>query len=447
MTVPGLGIGREIQAAIYRAGLFGRRPVVPTTPDALAEAARRRMTKQAWAYVAAGAGQQRTLAANTEAFGRHRLLPRMLVDVENRDLGVELFGRRLRSPVLLAPIGVLEMVHPDAERAVAAAARATGTPMVISTQGSMPMEEIAGALVDTPRLYQLYWSRDDDVVGSFLARAEAIGADAVVVTLDTHLLGWRTADLDLGYLPFARAEGIAQYTSDPAFRSLAERRAGASGSSPVPRPRLRELPAAARTLASITRHCPGRFVDNLRSPYPRAAVETFLDVFSRSDLAWADLARLREMTSLPIILKGIQDPRDARLALDHGVDGIVVSNHGGRQVDNGVASLDALPGVVAAVEGRVPVLFDSGIRSGADVAVALALGADAVLLGRPYVYGLAVAGAAGVQAVLEHVLAELDLTLGLVGARRLVDLRSRLAEGDTGDPATEFGRSRDGERI
>ncbi|MEX0427828.1 alpha-hydroxy-acid oxidizing protein [Nocardioides sp. DS6] len=412
-------IGREIQGAIYRAGLLGRRPVVPTNPDALAEAARRRMTKETWAYVAGGAGQQRTVAANTAAFGRHRLVPRMLVDVEQRDLTVGLMGRRLPSPVLLAPIGVLEMAHPDADRAVAAAARATGTPMVISTQGSVPMEETARALGDTPRLHQLYWSRDDDVVRSFVARAEKLGADAIVVTLDTHLLGWRTADLDLGYLPFARAEGIAQYTSDPAFRALAEGRTPGGESL---RPRLRELPAALRTLAAIARHHPGRFLDNLRSPQPRAAVETFLDVFSRSDLTWDDLARLREMTTLPILLKGILDPRDAALALDHGVDGLVVSNHGGRQVDGAIASLDALPGVVETVAGRVPVLFDSGIRSGADVAIALALGADAVLLGRPYVYGLALAGADGVRAVLEHVVAELDLTLGLLGVRSVGDL-------------------------
>ncbi|MEP9384353.1 alpha-hydroxy-acid oxidizing protein [Nocardioides cheoyonin] len=416
--------GRTIQSALYRAGLFGRRPVVPTDPAALAEAARRRMTKQAWAYVAGGAGQQRTVAANTAAFARYPLVPRMLVDVERRDLSVELLGRRLPTPLLLAPIGVLEMAHREAEYAVARAARATGTPMVISTQGSIPMEETARTLGDTPRLYQLYWSRDDDVVRSFVARAEKLGADAIVVTLDTHLLGWRTADLDLGYLPFARAEGIAQYTSDAAFRALAESRP--QGATPSPGPR--ELPHALSALVSMARHYPGRLRDNLRSPHPRAAVETFLDVFSRSDLTWADLARLREMTTLPLVLKGIQDPGDATLALDHGADGIVVSNHGGRQVDGAVASLDALPGVVAAVGGRVPVLFDSGIRSGADVVKALALGADAVLLGRPYVYGLALAGAAGVQAVIEYAVAELDLTLGLLGVPAVRDLSSAVLQ-------------------
>ena len=413
--------GREIQSAIYRAGLFGRRPVVPTQADELAAAAQRVMSRQAWAYVAGGAGRQRTVDANVAAFSRYRIVPRMLVDVTERDLGVELLGRRLPAPVLLAPIGVLEMAHPEADRAVAAAARAVGLPMVISTQGSVPMEETAAALGPTPRLYQLYWSSDERVVRSFVERAERINADAIVVTLDTHVLGWRTRDLDLGYLPFARGEGIAQYTSDPAFRAEVDRRIATAGEgTAVPRPRLAEVPAALRSLASIRRHWPERV--GLRDPRPRTAVETFLDVFSRTDLTWSDLARLREMTSLPIYLKGLQHAGDAALAIEYGVDGIVVSNHGGRQVDGAIASLDALGQIVAEVAGRMPVLFDSGVRSGADVAIALALGADAVLLGRPWVYGLALAGADGVRAVLEHVIAELDLTLALAGVAKVSEL-------------------------
>jgi len=418
-----MSVGREIQGAIYRAGVFGRRPVVPVEPAELERAAHRAMTRQAWAYVAGGAGQQRTVAANAAAFERHRVVPRMLVDVSKRDLSVELLGRRLPAPMLFAPIGVLEMAHRDAEHAVARAARALDLPMVISTQGSVPMEDTAATLGETPRLFQLYWSSDEDVVRSFVQRAEKIGADAVVVTLDTHVLGWRTRDLDLGYLPFARGEGIAQYTSDPAFRALVERRvaAGVPG-EPTPRPTIE----AVRSLISIARHWPGPLRDNLRSPLPRAAVETFLDVFSRSDLTWDDLARLREMTTLPIYVKGIQDPRDAALALEHGVDGIVVSNHGGRQVDNAIGALDALPGVVAEVAGRAPVLFDSGIRSGADVFTALALGARAVLVGRPWVYGLALAGDDGVRAVMEHLVGELDLTMALAGAATVADVTGDL---------------------
>ena len=420
------GRGREVQSRIYRAGVLGHRPVVPVEPAALEAAARRRMSRSAWAYVAGGAGQQRTARANLEAFDRHRLVPRVLVDVEARDTSVELFGRRLPAPLLFAPVGVLETVHREADVAAARAARALGLPFVVSSQGSVPMERTAAELRGSPHWFQLYWSKDDDVVDSFVDRAVATGAEAVVVTLDTHVLGWRTRDLDLGHLPFAHGLGIAQYTSDPAFRRLVERRVRARRdevADPEPaEPSPRPTPAALRALVSIARHHPGRFRDNLRSPVPRAAVETFLDVFSRSTLTWEDLARLRSRTSLPIVLKGVQDPHDAALALDHGVDGIVVSNHGGRQVDGAVASLDALPGVVERVDGRVPVLFDSGVRSGADALTALALGARAVLVGRPWVYGLALAGADGARAVMEHVWAELDLTMALCGVRSVDEI-------------------------
>lgn len=410
------GVGRAVQSRIFRAGVSGRRPVVPVEPVALEAAARARMSDVAWAYVAGGAGRQRTVQANRDAFDRHRIVPRMLVDVEHRDTSVELFGRRLPAPLLFAPIGVLELAHRDADHAVARAARALDLPMVISSQASVPMEDVARTLGDAPRWFQLYWSKDDDVVDSFVSRAEAIGSDALVVTLDTHVLGWRTRDLDLAYLPFARGEGIAQYTSDPAFRRLVEAREPSGG--PTPRP----TPSAVRALHSMARHYPGRTRDNLRSPLPRAAVETFLDVFSRSSLTWTDLARLRERTSLPIVLKGIQHPGDAALALEHGVDGIVVSNHGGRQVDGAIGSLDALPAVVEVIGDRIPVLFDSGVRSGADVVTALALGATAVLVGRPWVYGLALAGPDGARAVMQHVWAELDLTMALSGVRSVDEI-------------------------
>jgi isopentenyl diphosphate isomerase/L-lactate dehydrogenase-like FMN-dependent dehydrogenase len=382
------------------------------------------MSRRAWAYVAGSAGQQRTARANVAAFGRYRLMPRMLRDVAVRDLGVELFGRRLPAPVLLAPVGVLELVHPDADTAVARAAAEVGLPMVISTQASQPMETIAGALGDSPRWFQLYWSRDRSLLASFVRRAEAAGCEAIVVTLDTHLLGWRPFDLDRGFLPFAQGQGIAQYTSDPVFRSLALERAR-GGAAPLA---VRPGPGAVRTLLTLARTHPGGTLANLRDPLPRAAVETFLDVFSNPSLTWDDLAFLRSLTSLPVLVKGVQHPADVGLALDAGVDGIVVSNHGGRQVDGAIASLDALPSVVAAVAGRVPVLFDSGVRGGADVAIALALGARAVLVGRPYVYGLALAGTRGVVAALEHLLAELDLTLGLTGCASVGDLAEELLD-------------------
>ncbi|MFD2795422.1 alpha-hydroxy-acid oxidizing protein [Promicromonospora vindobonensis] len=430
-------IGRTVQSSIYRNGVYGHRPVVPTSPDALAAAARRRMTRTAWSYLAGGAGAQRTVAANREAFGRYRIVPRQMVDVGQRSLATTMLGRDLPAPVLFAPVGALEVAvqHQlgrggrgaaprNAEPALADAARDLGLPLVISSQASTPMEDTAATLGDSPRWFQLYWSSDDALVESFVARAEASGCTAIVVTLDTHVLGWRTMDLDLGYLPFARAEGIAQYLSDPVFQQLVEARVRATASSDPGTTTARPTVAAVRSLLSMAAHHPGPTLRNLTQPYARAAVETFLDVFSRSTLTWTDLAWLRERTTLPLLVKGIQHPDDARAALDHGADGIIVSNHGGRQVDNAVAALDTLAPVADAVRTHagtdpaqppVPVLFDSGIRTGADVFTALALGADAVLLGRPWVYGLALAGADGVRAVTEHVLAELDLTMALAG--------------------------------
>lgn len=406
-------LSRSVQSAIYSAGVYGRRPAVPVSPDLLEAAARRAMTPQGWSYIAGGAGQQRTVAANTAAFERHRIVPRQLVDVGRRSLATTLLGRDLPAPVLFAPVGALELAVQHrgrrggprgAEPELARAAAGLGLPLVISSQASTPMEDTAAALGDGPRWFQLYWSSSDDVVDSFVARAEGCGAEALVVTTDTHVLGWRPRDLDLGYLPFARGEGIAQYLSDPAFQALVAARPGGG-------PQARPTVAAVRALLTMRRH----------GATP-AAVQTFLDVFSRSTLTWPDLARLAGRTRLPVLVKGVQHPDDARAALDHGAAGVVVSNHGGRQVDGAVAALDTLPGIAAAVGDRGPVLFDSGIRSGADVFTALALGADAVLLGRPWVYGLALAGADGVRAVTEHVLAELDTTMALAGVRTVGEI-------------------------
>lgn len=433
--------GRVRQDEVYRGGITGRRPVVPTAFPALERRARRVMSRRAHAYVAGGAGSEETVRANRAAFERHRIVPRMLRGVGERDTSVEIFGRRHEHPLLLAPIGACDLVHRRADLAVAEGAAHAGVTMIVSNQAGHPSEEIA------PRATagwwsQLYWSTSDDLVDSFLARAESAGAGAVVVTLDTTTLGWRPRDLDLGHLPFARGLGIAQYTSDPVFARLTQetadrasdaKRSGAGPSTRRPSPT--PTPAAVRTLLEISRHHPGAFLDNLRSPLPRAAVETFLRVYSRPTLSWDDIATLRSRTRLPVVLKGVLHPDDARRALDHGVDGVLVSNHGGRQVDGGVAALDALPGVAEAVDGRAPVLLDSGIRSGSDVARALALGATAVCLGRPWVYGLALAGAAGVSQVIRDVLAELDLTLALAGARTVADLE--LAPFATAEPAVQ----------
>jgi isopentenyl diphosphate isomerase/L-lactate dehydrogenase-like FMN-dependent dehydrogenase len=411
-----LGVLR--QTAIYRAGVSGRRPRVPTDATQLEAHARKSMPSEAFAYIAGGAGTGATVRANREGFDRWRIVPRMLRDVGERDTGIELFGRRLASPFLLCPVGVLEMVDDEADVAVARAARSEGVPMIFSNQASRPMEACARELGDSPHWFQLYWSIKDDLVASFVERAEACGCEAIVVTLDTTMLGWRTRDLDIAYLPFLRGKGIAQYTSDPVFRRIIHEEPVALGKEEQPKP----TPQALRTLVQLTRAYPGRFVPSLRSGDARAAVQTFTRIYSRPTLTWENLPFLREHTKLPILLKGILHPDDARRAVDEGIDGIVVSNHGGRQVDGATSTIEALPGIAAAVGGRIPIILDSGVRSGADAFKALALGATAVGLGRPYAYGLAIAGEAGVREVLQNFKADFDLTLGLAGCRTIADV-------------------------
>jgi lactate 2-monooxygenase len=414
-------IGRLRQAAIYLRGLAGRMPPIPVDPDLLERRAREVMSKRAFAYIAGGAGAERTMRANRAAFERWRFVPRVLHDVSSRDLSTELFGRAIPAPLLVAPIGVLEMAHPGADLAVARAAASLGLPMIFSSQASVPMERCAAAMGAAPRWFQLYWSRSDALVESFVRRAESCGCDAIVLTLDTTMLGWRPRDLDLGSLPFLHGMGIAQYTSDPVFRAQLREPLDA-GSPDQPK-----APITASSLAGLVaaaRRFPGGTWRALRSGEARRAVQRFVATYSRPSLEWTDLATLRRMTSLPILLKGVLHPDDASRAIDEGMNGVIVSNHGGRQVDHGVAALEALPAVVRAVEGRVPVLFDSGVRTGADALIALSLGAEAVCVGRPYAYGLAIAGEQGVREVLENLLGEMDLTTGLIGCRSLAEVRA-----------------------
>lgn len=370
---------------VYLKGLFGELPTLPFDWRAVQAAAEAVMTPGAVGYVSGGAGGEDTMRANREAFDRWRLVPRMLRGIPaDRDLSTTLLGTAMPAPVLLAPVGVLSIVHPEAERAVARAAAAVGVPMVLSTAASTAMEQVQAELAGSPAWYQLYWPSDQSVAASLVDRAEAAGYQALVVTLDTWQLGWRPRDLDTAYLPFLQGEGIANYTSDPAFQA--------------------GLPA------------------------PDGEVLHFLQMFSNPALTWEDLAWLRTQTSLPIVLKGVQHPDDVRRAIDAGVQAVVCSNHGGRQVDGAIGSLDALPGLVEVAEG-LPVLFDSGIRTGADAVKALALGAAAVLLARPWVYGLALGGQAGVEHVLRAFLADLDLQLGLSGHASVAELsRESLAQ-------------------
>ncbi|NNC13305.1 lactate 2-monooxygenase [Planctomonas sp. JC2975] len=418
--------GRARQSEIYLDGVLGRIPRVPVSYPRLVKAAKRAMSKEAFAYVAGSAGLETTASANRRAFGRHRIVPRVLKDVGTRDPTVELFGTRRSTPLYLAPIGVLDLAHADADTGAARAGAGLGIPVALSTQASTPMERVTSAIRGAEAWYQLYWSSSRELTESLVRRAEASGCEALLVTLDTHLLGWRPRDLDLGFLPFARGRGIAQYTSDPVFMRLVNGRIAATQA----RPRPKVTPQAVRTLVEMSSRTPGSLAHNLRSPVPRAAVETFLDLFADPTLTWPDLTWLRSITNLPIVLKGVLHPDDARGALDSGVDGIIVSNHGGRQVDGAVAALDALPNIVDVVSGRIPVLFDSGVRSGADVFVALALGASAVGIGRPYVYGLAAGGEAGARDVLRNILAEFDITMALAGCTTIAEItRDTLAPG------------------
>ncbi|MFR9674969.1 lactate 2-monooxygenase [Streptomyces sp. TR06-5] len=371
----GSGFG-TYQNEIYLHGLEGRLPPFTTDLTALEESARERLEDGPFRYVAGAAGSGSTARANREAFERHRLVPRMLTGATERDLRTTVLGQDLPAPVLLAPVGVQSIVHPDGELATARAASALGLPTVLSTASSHTLEEVAEASGDGPRWFQLYWPNDDEVCVSILERARAAGFSTLVVTLDTWTLAWRPNDLDRAYLPFIRGVGTAIPFSDPAF------------------------------LAGLTAPPEEDLV---------AAVLRWVPMFTGTDRTWDRLPFLREHWEGPIVLKGIQHPDDARRAADAGMDGIVVSNHGGRQVDGAVASLDVLPRIVEAVGDRLEVLFDSGVRTGADVLKALALGARAVLVGRTYAYGLAHGGEEGVRHVLRCLLADLELTLGLSG--------------------------------
>jgi lactate 2-monooxygenase len=316
----------------------------------------------------------------------------MLHNVAERDTSVELFGSKLPSPILTCPIGVLEMAHQDADLAVAKATSSLGVPMIFSNQASVKMEDCAAVMGESTRWFQLYWSKSNELVKSLVQRAESCGCSAIVVTLDTTLLGWRVQDLDLAFLPFLRGQGIAQYTSDPVFRKI---------------------------VGSIDLGDGNKHPD---PDDPMRAIQTFTSIYSRPSIIWEELAFLRECTSLPIILKGILHPADAQLALDHGVDGSIVSNHGGRQVDGSISAIQALPMVSDVIKGRIPVLMDSGIRGGADIFKAIALGAQAVCIGRPYCYGLAIDGEEGVKAVLQNMMADFELTMALSGCRSISEI-------------------------
>ncbi|MFJ6703089.1 MULTISPECIES: lactate 2-monooxygenase [unclassified Streptomyces] len=374
----------DYQNEIYLDGLSGVVPPFPMTYDDLEPLAQAAMPASVRSYVAGGAGDERTQRANVDAFERWGLVPRMLVGAKERDLSVDLFGMRLPAPLFMAPVGVIGLCAQDGhgDLAVARAAARTGVPMVASTLSVDPLEQVAAEFGDTPGLFQLYTPTDRGLAESLVHRAEQAGFKGIVVTLDTWITGWRPRDLATSNFPQLRGHCLANYTSDPVFRALL------GGRSP--------------------------------EEDPQAAVALWAGIFG-NPLTWDDLPWLRSITDLPLILKGLCHPEDVRRAKDAGVDGVYCSNHGGRQANGGLPALDALPGVVEAADG-LPVLFDSGVRTGADVVKAVALGATAVGVGRPCAYGLAHGGEAGLVHVLRALLAEADLIMAVDGYPTLADL-------------------------
>ena len=389
---------QDYQMKTYGEGLQGKRPLLTPLWKKMEEEAYAKMEEGARSYIHGGAGLSHTVDNNRNDFNRYRIVPRMLKNVEVRDTSTSVLGVDMTAPFFLCPVGVAEMVHPEGDLAIAQGAAPTGIPYIFSNQGSFPMETCAAAMGETPHFFQLYWSKSRALVSSFVKRAEACGSKGIVLTLDTTLLGWRTGDLDIAYLPFLLGKGIAQYTSDPVFRDLVEQ--------------------------EIAREHPG--LDQKSPEYKDLFGQTcaimFTKIYNNSATTWDDLAFLRDQTSLPIILKGILHKDDAKLAVKHGMDGILVSNHGGRQVDGSISSIAALPKIAKAVKGQIPILMDSGIRGGADVFKALALGADAVGLGRPHIFGLTLAGADGVTEVIRQLQADFELTMALSGCKNVSEI-------------------------
>lgn len=406
------------QRSIYTTGAAGKKPVIPVDLTQLEEKARKKIPSNVFAYIAGGAGIGKTIQNNRTAFQQYQIIPRMLQDVSIRDTSIELFGDKIPSPLLASPVGVLEMVHKQADLAVAEATGKLGLPMIFSNQASYPMEACAAKMGNSPRWFQLYWSKSNDLVVSLLQRAEATKCSAIAVTLDTTILGWRVQDLDQAYLPFLEGKGIAQYTSDPIFQELMDEPEDPQAAQFKPKVTLQLI----KTVIQMKKNYPGGFWKNLRSDRPLKAVRKFTNIYSRPSIKWDELKFLRENTRLPIVLKGILHPDDAQKAIDYGMDGIIVSNHGGRQVDGAVGSFTMLPKIIKVVDDQMPVLLDSGIRSGADMFKAIALGAKAVCIGRPYAYGLALAGATGVQEVLSNLMADFELNMALAGCKSIHEI-------------------------
>ncbi|CCD54848.1 hypothetical protein ACHAPC_004990 [Botrytis cinerea] len=364
-------------------GMFANTvPTVTTDPNKLEDQARSKLAPTSYNYVAGGAGERATMDANRLAFRQWKMVPRMLRPTTKRDLRVNLFGQEYDSPILMAPVGVQQIFHEDKETGLSEVCAEIGVPYILSTASSSSIEEVAESNgPNGHRWYQLYWPQDDEITLSLLKRAKDSGYKVLVVTLDTWALAWRPADLDGGYVPFMKGVGDKTGFTDPVFRRKFNEKYNAT-----PEEKLFE-----------------------------ASREWVGDVFSGAAHTWDQIKLLKDNWDGPIVLKGIQHPDDALEAVNAGVDGIIVSNHGGRQLDGAVGSLEMLPEIVDAVGDKLTVLFDSGIRTGVDVIKALSLGAKAVLVGRPAIYGLAIGGKQGAKQVLQGILADVDQSMGLAG--------------------------------
>ncbi|MXR52785.1 alpha-hydroxy-acid oxidizing protein [Halovenus sp. WSH3] len=375
--------GDQVLNRIYRKGMLeDETPDLPVSYEDLRERAHEEMSEEAKAYIHGGAGSETTFRREQD-FSDWRIIPRMLQGVEERDLSTEFMGQEIEFPLAITPLGIQNLAHEEGELATARAAREMDVPFVLSSLSSTPMEDVAEELGDTPKYFQFYWSSDEDIARSFLNRAEDAGYDGIVLTVDAPILGWRERLIERGYYPFLNGDGVANYFSDPEFRSQLE---------------------------------------NPPEEDTEAAVQHFLDIFGDSSLTWDDLSFVFENTDLPVHIKGVLHPEDAVRAVDAGAEGIGVSTHGGRQVDGSITAIEALPAIADRVGDETTITFDSGLRRGSDLFRALAVGADVGLLGRPFIYGLAVGGQDGVEHVLENILADFDLTMGLAGRDSVSDI-------------------------
>lgn len=403
----------ERQKDIYLKGISGWKSIIPYNSAELRAQSKKHMSETAWAYIDGGASDEESIKRNRSAFDDYPIVQRFMRDSSQADFSSKVFDTNLPFPLLIAPIGALDMIYKNADLEVAKGAAQAEAPYVFSNQGGNSMEACAGVMGDADRWFQLYWSKSDDLVLSFVKRAEQSGCKAIVLTVDTTMLGWRSRDLSLSYLPFLKGYGIAQYTSDPVFNDYVKNGwSGAEMANVRPKINLHTI----KHLFELKSNYKGRFKDAMKS------AQLFTQIYTNPQLSWENVKWLKTKTDLPLIIKGILHPEDALAAQQAGADGIVVSNHGGRQVNGCVSSIEMLPLIRKALPKPFKIFLDSGIRNGSDVFKAIALGADAVLLGRPYAYGLAIGKAAGVETVIRNIQNDFELTARLSGCRTLNEI-------------------------